>query len=455
MPLSGLVAFILVGIVLFFAMRHPTLILSSVTTLLAGLIITGAFAAFAVGQLNLISVAFAILFIGLGVDFALHFCLRYKELLTNKVQHIAALHEAGSDVGASLILCSITTSAGFFAFVPTSFKGVSELGLISGAGIIISLITTLTLLPALLSLKKIETPALFESTKEDKPSAGTTSKSIINNPKLSNRIVIVFLVVVSIACFSLPFVSFDNNPINLRSPDSESVSTYLDLLNDAKTSPLSLSTINKEVDEIDALKTRLQALPTVERVVSLSDFVPNNQAEKLDLFTDLEFILGGTTPSSTQPSNETSQAQIDALDSLINRLNEKRQDKDKATIEYAINTLSALRTELQQSSESQKEATLSKLSESLLDDLLSQIQTVRSGLQSNGIEESQLPLDLVKRWKSNDGYYKLAFSNINNVKCGWCANSQFGKRLSCGAIFSTGIYLRLSGYFYFIAFNTA
>lgn len=420
MPLSGLIALILVSLVLFFAMRHPILILGSVTTLLAGLIMTAAFAAFSVGQLNLISVAFAILFIGLGVDFAIHFCLRYKELLTEKVEHLAALHESGSDVGASLILCAITTSAGFFAFIPTSFKGVSELGLISGGGIIISLFTTLTLLPALLSLSKIKTPTLFErtefkSTKKEASTTVTTKTSIINDPKLSRRVIIVFSVVVMASCFSLPFASFDNNPINLRSPKSESVSAYLDLLNDPKKSPLSLSSINQDVEALEALKTRLQALPTVQRVVSLSDFVPNNQSDKLDLFADLEFILGGTTANSLKSDSETPQQQINALSSLISGLEEKLKLEDNVILQRALNALLTLRTELQQDSPSQQAARLSQLSDSLLGDLLSQIQTIRDGLTSNGLQENTLPPDLVKRWKSDSGYYKLEILPSGNM----------------------------------------
>ena len=412
MPLSSLIAFILVGLVLFFAMRHPVLILSSVATLLAGLVITGAFAAFSVGQLNLISVAFAILFIGLGVDFAIHFCLRYKELLIQKVEHIAALREAGSDVGASLILCSITTSAGFFAFVPTSFKGVSELGLISGVGLIISLITTLTLLPALLSLKKIKTPVLFENAKtknaqEKRQFIGTNSKSRINDPQFSRRVIVVFSVVIGFACLSLPFASFDNNPINLRSPESESVSAYLDLLNDATTSPLSLSLVNKKAEELEILKTRLQALPTVERVIGLSDFVPNKQFEKLDLFIDLEFILGGTTSASTQLNTETPQQQLNALSSLIHRLDNKLQVEDNATLQRAMRALISLKSDLKTSSASQQVNQLKQLSESLLGDLFLQIKTIRNGLQSKGLQANQLPIDLVKRWKVDSGYDKL------------------------------------------------
>jgi len=414
MPLSGVIAFILVSFVLFFAMRHPVLILGSAATLLVGLIMTGAFAAFSVGQLNLISVAFAILFIGLGVDFAIHFCLRYKELLTEKVEHLDALHETGSDVGASLILCSITTSAGFFAFVPTSFKGVSELGLISGAGIIISLFTTLTLLPALLSLKKINTPRLFESRKKPASTGDNARKSIINDPKLSKRIIIIFASVIITSCLALPFASFDNNPINLRSPESESVSAYLDLLNDPTTSPLSLSAINKSAAEIEALKTRLQELPTVERAVSLSDFVPDNQLEKLDLFIDLEFILGGSSTSNIESNSETPQQQIDALGSLISRLEKTAGVEGEPTMQSALHALVNLRDRLLQSSASEQASQLEQLSDSLLRDLLSQIELIRDGLKSNGVQEEQLPSDLVKRWKSDSEHYKLQIlPNVN------------------------------------------
>lgn len=415
MPLSGLIALILVSLVLFFAMRHPVLIFGSVTTLLAGLIITAAFAAFSVGQLNLVSVAFAILFIGLGVDFAIHFCLRYKELLSEGVEHIAALRETGTDVGSSLLLCAVTTSAGFFAFVPTSFKGVSELGVISGAGIIISLITTLTLLPALLSLKPIKTPLLFQSDNKFARATSGITEQLIHNGNISKRILTGFSVVVIASLFSLPFVSFDNNPINLRSPESDSVSSYLDLLNDPNTSPLSLSSITTEPDQLDDLKARLEALPTVDRVIGLNQFVPKDQAEKLDLFIDLEFILGGRASTAITPSSETPEQQIQALDSLIASITSKQETSDEPTFGRVKQKLIDLKNTVQQESQNQQSQRFAQLSESILGDLLAQIQRIRQGLSSEGVQLSSLPADLVKRWKSDSGYYKLQILPTENL----------------------------------------
>lgn len=407
MPLSGVIALVLVSLVLFFAMRHPTLILSSVTTLMVGLIITGAFAAFAVGQLNLVSVAFAILFIGLGVDFAIHFCLRYKELLRENVAHLVALRETGNDVGASLLLCAITTSAGFFAFIPTSFKGVSELGVISGAGIIISLITTLSLLPALLSLSPIKTATLFDKANKFARTTGSLSENVIRNPKTSKRILVGFSILIIACLVTVPLVSFDNNPMNLRSPKSQSVSAYLDLLNDANTSPLSLSAINTNPEALNDIQSQLQALDTVERVVGFRDFVPNEQADKLDIFADLEFILGGRISSELESNGETPAQQLASMSSLIEALEKHRQSNDSAVFKDVHQKLLGLRNDLQQRSTKQQATALKQLSDSLLNDLLAQIQLIQDGLTSNGVVEESLPKELVKRWKSDSGYYKI------------------------------------------------
>ena len=413
MPLSGLIALILVSIVLFFAMRHPVLIFSSVATLLLGLVFTGAFAAFSVGYLNLVSVAFALLFIGLGIDFAIHFCLRYKELLNEKFAHLDALHTTATDVGSSLMLCSITTSAGFLAFVPTSFKGVSELGIISGMGMIISLFTTLTLLPALLSLKPIKTPDLYDRAHKFSRVGGIISDKLINDPKNSRRLIVAFSIIL-IASVPISFaVSFDNNPINLRSPKSDSVSAYRDLLNDPQTSPLSLSIMSKDQAQLDALKAKLQALETVDKVVGISDFVPDQQQDKLDLLGDLEFILGGTSASADDQNDiELPAQQLVAMSDLLEQLSTSI-DTQNYTVEESNQlislraTLTEFQANLLQQTALQKESQLDALSDRLLGDLLVQMQRIREGLNSEGIDQSQIPSDLKRRWVSDEGHYKL------------------------------------------------
>ena len=161
---AGLTSFVLVGAILLVALRSARLVLATLLTLAVGLVWTAGFTTAAIGHLNMISVSFAVLFIGLGVDFGIHLCLRYREVAERGASHAVALDETARSVGSSLVLCAVTTAIGFYAFLGSGYTGVSELGLIAGTGIFISLICTLTLLPAFLSLNRGTSPSLGSGT---------------------------------------------------------------------------------------------------------------------------------------------------------------------------------------------------------------------------------------------------------------------------------------------------
>ncbi|MFT5394399.1 MAG: hypothetical protein ACI8PT_004610, partial [Gammaproteobacteria bacterium] len=78
---AGLGAFIGVALILAWGLRSMRLVAAALLSLIVGLAWTVLFAAYAVGHLNLISVAFAVLYIGLGIDYAIHYCLRVRELV--------------------------------------------------------------------------------------------------------------------------------------------------------------------------------------------------------------------------------------------------------------------------------------------------------------------------------------------------------------------------------------
>ena len=151
--IAGLIgSILLISLWLFLAVHSWRLILPILLTLGLGLMLTLLFAAAAVGTLNLVSVGFGILFGGIAVDFAIQFCVRYRE---NRYRHpnpAAAMAETGRRVGGQILVAAAATSAGFLAFVPTDFRGVAELGLIAGVGMLIAFLCTMTFLPAAISL---------------------------------------------------------------------------------------------------------------------------------------------------------------------------------------------------------------------------------------------------------------------------------------------------------------
>src|SRR5262249_2585258 len=138
--------------ILWLALRSPRIILAVFVSLIVGLSITAAIGLALVGALNLISIAFAVLFIGLGVDFGIQFSVRYRAERHEVDDLQQALRNCARYVGAPLTLAAAATAAGFLSFLPTDYKGLSELGLLAGLGMIIAFLTSVTLIPALLKL---------------------------------------------------------------------------------------------------------------------------------------------------------------------------------------------------------------------------------------------------------------------------------------------------------------
>src|SRR5215470_7700669 len=139
-------------IILWFALRSFRLIFAVSVCLIVGLAVSAAAGLFVVGTLNLISLAFFVLFIGLGVDFAIQFSIRYRAERHERPELLDALQSSALKAGAPLTLAAVATAIGFSSFLPTDYRGLSELGQIAGSGMIIAFFTSITVLPALLAV---------------------------------------------------------------------------------------------------------------------------------------------------------------------------------------------------------------------------------------------------------------------------------------------------------------
>ncbi|MCS5637268.1 MAG: MMPL family transporter, partial [Myxococcota bacterium] len=283
---AGVFCFLLVAAVLYRALRSMKIAIATLLTLLVGLIWTAAFTAAAIGTLNPLSVTFAILFIGLGADFGIHLGTGYADRLRSGDDHEAALREAAGQVGTALVFCTLTTAIGFYVFVPTDHRGVAELGLIAGTGMFVILFLTLTFLPALLSrglrvdtARDLRAPVHFRT---------RFWQRIGEHPSAIRRGSLLLGIG---ALVLLPGLRFDANVIEMRDPESESVRAFKDLLEHSTTSPWYLNVLVPSLDDADVLAGRLEQLPNVDHVITLSSFVPADQAEKIEILEDVTFLF--------------------------------------------------------------------------------------------------------------------------------------------------------------------
>jgi hopanoid biosynthesis associated RND transporter like protein HpnN len=392
MAIAAVSAFVMVALVLFAGLRSARLVLACLVTLVVGLCWTAAFAAAAVGSLNLISIAFAVLYIGLGIDSAIHFGLRYQELVRAGMAHAEALRTTASDVGGSLTLCALTTGIAFFAFVPTDFSGISELGLISGAGMFISLFASLTVLPALLTLVPVGPGARAPAR------AHAWSMARRRRPVLAGAAV---LGVVSL--LALPGVGFDRNPLNMRDAESESVSTFRDILEQSETAPWSIVVLVADEAEAVALQDRLAALGPVDATISLADFVPGDQDAKLDVVEELGVILSLEleSPSPVAPPSPAQQRR--AASALREALRAHQGDPAADALAGSLDRL--LRALAP--SEPSAASVLGALQQNLLGGLSDQLERLAASLEAQPVGRDDLPEALSARWVAPGGRYRV------------------------------------------------
>lgn len=408
--IAGTLAILMVSGLLFLGLRSVRFVLSTLATLIMGLIWTAGFAAFAVGNLNLISIAFAILYIGLSVDYAIHFILRYKELLQQGMERSAALSETARDIGSSLTLCALTTSIGFYAFTPTSYSGVAELGLISGTGMFIALIANLTILPALLYLFPVKRFSAATSNAKQHSDPGRSSFPL----KYRTSIRIVSLVIGLAAIFLLPQVRFDDNPLNLRNPDTEPVEAFRDLLKRGGSSPWSLSVLAPGQRAAKDLARKLEKLKLVEKCVVLDDFVPTEQNAKLQIIDDIALMMGPDVlksgPPDPDPPGDTGNL-IKTIAGFVGSLNEFcSTTKDEILKNEAAslrNSFQALLKEARGLGAKGKTQLFELLTSNLLTSLPGRLQTLRNSLKAGETSLDELPPDLISRWKTRDGRYRV------------------------------------------------
>ena len=233
-----------------------------------------------VGALNLISVAFAVLFVGLGVDFGIQFAVRYRSERHENGDLQSALAGTAEKIGAPLTLAAAAVAAGFLSFFPTDYKGVSELGQVAGLGMLIAYFTSVTVLPALLTL--IKPPGEPEE-------IGYRALAPVDRFLEKHRIAVVGGTgLVAVAGLPLLFyLTFDFNPVNLRSPKVELVATFLDLRSDPTLGANSISVMLPNTNDIDKIADQLRKIPEVDHVSSVKDLVPADQERKLALIRGL------------------------------------------------------------------------------------------------------------------------------------------------------------------------
>ncbi len=396
---SALFAMLFGAAMLYWGLRSLRLVLICVTCLIAGLLLTAGFATISVGRLNMISVAFATLYIGVAIDYGVQFCTRYRELMMQGVStSFDALSQTAGSLGYALLFCALTSSAAFLAFVPTDYAGISELGWISGGGILIGLLISLSLLPALIhlyppSLKQVQPgPRWF-------PAIAALGA---RHPRTTRRIALL-LALLSAAVASQ--LQFDHNPTHLNSKRSESVLAYQQLAHGAQTTLSAFALVDGDQEALQ-MSRQLEALETVDQVLSLARLIPQQQEQKLEVLDALNLTLALSSPTPLRAID------LRRTQRAIQQFNQSAKNyQGKHSTKKALQAMLATTIPLERANQSE----LQIIRDRLLAEFPPLLTKISLALSAEMVRMNTLPDWLRHQWQNPTGQQRLQIVPCHNL----------------------------------------
>jgi len=378
--LAGWMALILLFLVMFVGVRSFRIILGTFILLGMGVTWTIAYALLSVGEFNTLSLIFVVMFFGLGVDFALHYSLRFQEAVSRNQEKSSALVESAISVGRAISLGAVTTAVGFLGFWPTDYQGLADLGVISAGGMLIACFLAFTFLPAFYSV--IDAPRAHK--------VGLPSSDRIISWLLDRRKTVVGMaaIVAILAGSQALQLQFDYSVLALKDPQAESMRAHRELQAEGISTDYSLFVVNDQ----SVAQESLRALETVKDVTIVEDLVPEDQEEKMFMIEDLQFMLSDALKYSPD-KNEATATEIKKSSLLLLQTLRSSLSQDLTVPTHVLEGLIVSLEEMQLASDAQ----WLSLQEGVISDLLDQLQSIQRRIDVEEISYEDLPDSITSR----------------------------------------------------------
>lgn len=393
--INGVGTVLVVLVILWLALHSSKIIFAVFVNLFVGLALTTAAGLMMVGSFNLLSIAFAVLFVGLGVDFGIQYSVRYRSERYKHNDLAGALVLAAKRSAVPLSLAAMATAAGFLCFMPTDYKGIAELGQIAGVGMLVAFISSITVLPAMLKL--LNPPG-------EKEPVGYAFLAPLDHFLEKHRVLIVGGTLL-LALGGLPllyFMKFDFNPMNLRNPKAESIATFLDLRKDPNTGANAINVMTTSEEQARQVEAKLEKVPEVLRVMSLDSFVPQDQPPKLKLLAQGAKVLNPALNPDQIDAAPSDQENVEALKSSVDNLR-RTAGEAKGPGAVASRRLADALEKLANGDE----ATRNKAQDVFVTPMKIVFDQLKNAMQAEPVTLKSLPPDLVSAWKSKDGVIRV------------------------------------------------
>jgi uncharacterized protein len=363
-----------------------------------------------VGHLSLFSVMFISIVIGIGIDYGIYFLFRYEEELYLGRNLQEAIQITAARGGPGMLLGAVTAAATFYVLMLTDFRGLQELGFIAGTAILLSWVGMMVVFPAVL--------VLVDRRHADRP-AGSVPRAIrlerVHVPFVDRlttypRTVAAAAAVITVAAaWSLAWVRFDYNLLNLQAEGTESVTWEKRILATSGRSGFAALASAGSLDELRKKQAAIRALPSVSEVDSALLLIPDDQEEKQTIIARLAPIVA--TVRIARPLPVDIERLLAALETLRRRFElaagEAPPGDTQRKLQAVRDDLAQLTIKLRRAAPDAREPALTHLQRQVYNDFLTNFQRLQANLSPRRVGIADVPAEIKKKFISDQGRFLM------------------------------------------------
>jgi uncharacterized protein len=407
MTIASVLSLALTVILLLFAFRGVKNTVAAMVALLIAISIAFGLATLFVGHLNILSMAFAVMLLGLGVEYSIQVVLRHQELLLHDSFETALQESLASNL-RPVLLAFATTALAFLTFLLTDFRGIAELGLIAAMGVFVCFAATFTVLPALLVMMNKGQGARGKGPERQGQGARNKGQGIARFFARPSLIVAATALLALAGTAALPRVPFDFNMLNLQAKGLESVTYAYKLMKSKENSGYFGVSMAKDHDEAIRLTKRFEALPSVDHVVSLPALVPDQQPEKLAELERIKQVMAKMQPVAYEENLRVMElpAIFEGFRERVEKLKlglEAQKLPEAQPIATFLKTLDRFFAGLEKEKDGNALTMLREMQEGMFAPLPEKLKLLKESLQARTVTEADVPQALKQRFVGKDG----------------------------------------------------
>lgn len=415
--LASVVALTLVAFIFIYSYRETGRPTKAVITLVFGLAYTMAYTTATVGHLNILTITFAPILIGLAIDFGVHLITRYEEELRQGQSERVSMERAMVHTGLGIFTGCLTTAGAFFAMALTDFKGIREMGIITGGGMLISLIPMMTLLPILLLRGR-------QNILDHRLSLAAHRRARLEQAWLQRPwwIVGATVLIAILALFPARTVVFDYNLLNLQTKGLPAVVYEEKLIESADKSVLFAAVIADSIPDAVRLEQQITNLSTVASVDSMAPYLEQDQSAKKPLVEEIrrrarqfEFAPVDLRPVDVAELSQTLWMLRGYLGLARDKVAEAGRDELRVEIGKLIDSITRFRKELFSHTHSSTANKLAVFQQALFRDLHQTFELLTRQTFSERLSVQDLPPSIRHRFVGEHGQFLLQVYPKENV----------------------------------------